>query len=53
MIEVFNKLYHISLDVKFPNDIVYKGKKIGGILTETKLMGEMVEYLVIGIRCKY
>ncbi len=53
MVEVFEKLYGISLGIKFPNDIVYQGKKLGGILTETKLQGEVVKYLVIGIRYQY
>lgn len=53
MITVFERLYDISLGIKFPNDIVYEGKKLGGILTETKLIGEVVKYVVIGIRDKY
>lgn len=53
MVQVFKKLYNICLDIKFPNDIVYQGKKLGGILTQTKLRGQKVEYLVIGIRYKY
>ncbi len=50
LVQVFQRLYGISLEIKFPNDIVYQGKKIGGILTETKLVGENVKYLVVGIR---
>ena len=53
MVTVFKKLYAISLEIQHPNDIVYQGKKIGGILTETKLQGEMVKYVVIGIRYQY
>lgn len=53
IVELFRKLYHISLDIKFPNDIVYKGKKLGGILTETKLNRKIVKYMVIGIRTEY
>lgn len=53
MVEVFKKLYDISLEIKFPNDIVYQGKKLGGILTETKLNGKMVKDMVIGIRNEY
>ncbi len=53
MVEVFKQIYNIHLDIKFPNDIVYQSKKLGGILTQTKLRGEIVEYLVIGIRYKY
>ena len=29
--------------------LFFIGKKIGGILTQTKLIGEQVEYLAIGI----
>ena len=29
--------------------LFFIGKKIGGILTQTKLIGEQVEYLVVGI----
>lgn len=50
MLEVFQKLYHVSLSIKSPNDLMYQGKKIGGILTETKLQGKIVKYIVIGIR---
>lgn len=49
IVEVFKKLYDISLGIKFPNDIVYQDKKLGGILTETKLCGNIVKYVVIGI----
>ena len=50
IVEVFQKLYNVTLNIKFPNDIVYKDKKLGGILTETKLQGENVKYMVVGIR---
>lgn len=50
LVEVFQKIYGISFEIKFPNDLVYQGKKLGGILTETKLKGKSVKYLVIGIR---
>lgn len=53
MIEVIKKLYNITLEIKFPNDIVYKGKKIGGILTETRLQKQIVKCIVIGIRNQY
>lgn len=53
LVTVFENLYAISLGIKYPNDIMYQGKKIGGILTETKLQGKMVKYVVIGIRYQY
>ena len=46
---IFEKEYNILLEIKKPNDIVYNQKKIGGILTETKLVGECVWDLVAGI----
>lgn len=49
IIEVFKKLYNIELQIKDPNDIVYQNKKIGGILTETKVQKEKVKCIVIGI----
>lgn len=53
IVEVFKKLYQIFLEIKFPNDIVYQNKKLGGILTETKLNGKMARDIVIGIRNQY
>ena len=53
IIKTFKKLYNIELKIKSPNDIVINNKKIGGILTQTKLNGEFVKYIVIGIRNKY
>lgn len=53
IVEVFKKLYGISLGIKSPNDLVYQGKKLGGILTETKIKGKDVKYAVIGIRYEY
>lgn len=49
IVHIFKTQYGISLSIKEPNDIVYNNKKIGGILTETKLVSENVKYLVIGI----
>lgn len=49
IVEIFKEKYGIQLDIKKPNDIMYKGKKLGGILTETKVIGEVVKYLVVGI----
>ena len=49
ILEVFDTLYQIKLQIKHPNDIMIDNQKVGGILTETKLQGEIVKYLVIGI----
>ena len=41
----------LSLDVKWVNDIYFKGKKLGGILTEGALSSDMktAKYVIIGI----
>ena len=49
VLEVFDTLYQIKLQIKHPNDIMINNQKVGGILTETKLQGEIVKQLVIGI----
>lgn len=49
LIEIFEKLYHITLEIKYPNDIVVGTKKIGGILTQTRLKAGKVIDMVIGI----
>lgn len=49
VIETFDELYKIKLDIKVPNDIMWKNKKIGGILTETKINADNVKHIIIGI----
>lgn len=49
LINVLKKLYNIQLEIKEPNDIYYKGKKVAGILTETVCKGEKVRAIYVGI----
>ena len=42
-------LYKLSVETKWSNDVLVKGKKICGILSEMKTRGKRVEYVVIGI----
>lgn len=49
IVEIFKTEYEIDLSIKKPNDIVFNNKKIGGILTETKVISETVKNLVVGI----
>lgn len=49
ILDIFKELYQIELQIKLPNDIFYNGKKVGGILSETKISGNIVKYIVVGI----
>ena len=49
VIKVLKHIYNIQLEIKEPNDIVFNHKKIGGILTQTKINGDIVKYMVVGI----
>ena len=45
----FNKLYDINARIKWPNDILVKGKKICGILIETEGELDKLNFMVIGM----
>lgn len=48
-VQIFMEKYSIKIDIKYPNDLFIKGKKIGGILTESKVIAKISKFLVIGI----
>lgn len=39
----------LSVDLKWPNDILIRGKKAGGILTESETTGGYLDYVVVGM----
>ena len=49
IVDIFKNQYGINLNIKEPNDITFNNKKIGGILTESKINTEKIKFLVIGI----
>ena len=49
IVEILKNKYDIELQIKDPNDIVFNNKKIGGILTQSKVINETVKVLVVGI----
>lgn len=51
VVETFKKLYGIDLNIKWVNDLYYKGKKVCGILTEGSLNMEtgLMDYVICGI----
>lgn len=42
-------LYQLHSELKWPNDVLTKGKKIAGILSETSVKGNIIENAVVGI----
>lgn len=42
-------LYHLETKIKWPNDVIYGGRKLCGILTEAAASGGRPEYVVVGI----
>ena len=49
LVDIFKNKYNIKIDIKSPNDLIINNKKIGGILTESKIYKNKINYLVIGI----
>ena len=35
--------------LKWPNDLLWQGRKLGGMLTELRTSGERLEYAVLGL----
>lgn len=49
VVEALETLYGQAFRIKWPNDIVYNGRKLAGILTEMTTELDRIESLVIGI----
>lgn len=49
LVDMFRKKYKINIQIKEPNDLMINNKKIGGILTQGKINGKYIRYLVVGI----
>ncbi|MEM3770660.1 MAG: biotin--[acetyl-CoA-carboxylase] ligase [Candidatus Bathyarchaeia archaeon] len=47
--ETIRELYGLEAETKWPNDVLINGRKVCGILSEMKTMGEKVDYTIIGI----
>lgn len=47
--EILSSKFDLSFEIKLPNDILCNGKKICGILCESSIINDKVNYLIIGI----
>jgi BirA family biotin operon repressor/biotin-[acetyl-CoA-carboxylase] ligase len=41
--------FGLPIDLKWPNDLLVRGRKLGGVLIETSIEGERVGHVVIGV----
>lgn len=44
-----SRLYSLPAVIKWPNDVLVRGKKVAGILVENSLQGERLLYTIVGI----
>lgn len=49
VVEMLQREFHCPVGIKWPNDILLQGKKVGGILTEARIDADRSRDLVFGI----
>jgi BirA family biotin operon repressor/biotin-[acetyl-CoA-carboxylase] ligase len=49
IVAALERITGLRCDLKWPNDILTNGKKLGGILTEGSLTAEGIEFAVVGL----
>lgn len=49
LLRALRESFDLDIKIKWPNDILYNGKKIAGILTEMTTEENRIKYLVVGI----
>jgi len=47
--KTINKMFDLEAEIKWPNDVLVRGKKICGILTETSTKGESLDFAIVGV----
>lgn len=49
LVNSLKTLYNLKPKIKWPNDIIFEGQKIAGILTEMSAEADKINYILIGI----
>ena len=47
--EVLDKYYPSKIKLKWPNDVLLNNKKVCGILSQAKIAGKEIDFIVLGI----
>ncbi|MCX7839826.1 MAG: biotin--[acetyl-CoA-carboxylase] ligase [Anaerolineae bacterium] len=47
--EAIRAFTNLPAQIKWPNDLQIRGKKFAGILAESEIVGERLEYVIVGI----
>jgi len=47
--KTINRLYGLEAQIKWPNDVLINQKKVCGMLTESRIKGEKVDFAILGI----
>jgi BirA family transcriptional regulator, biotin operon repressor / biotin---[acetyl-CoA-carboxylase] ligase len=49
VVEALKKVTALEIGIKWPNDILLDGKKLGGILTEMETESDQMSYVILGV----
>jgi BirA family transcriptional regulator, biotin operon repressor / biotin---[acetyl-CoA-carboxylase] ligase len=49
VVEAIKEATNLELGIKWPNDILFAGKKLGGILTEMETESDQISHLILGV----
>jgi BirA family transcriptional regulator, biotin operon repressor / biotin---[acetyl-CoA-carboxylase] ligase len=49
VVRALTRAVDVTPGIKWPNDLILKGKKLGGILTEMETESDQIRYLVVGM----
>lgn len=49
LVRALTRTVGVTPGIKWPNDLILKGKKLGGILTEMETESDQIRYLVVGL----
>jgi BirA family transcriptional regulator, biotin operon repressor / biotin---[acetyl-CoA-carboxylase] ligase len=49
LVRALTRAVGVTPGIKWPNDLILKGKKLGGILTEMETESDQIRYLVVGL----